>query len=88
MRRANALFLPFFPLSLPSIHPTLSSFHLPHSLFLPFTPLSLPSIYPRVPFQQALPMISNRSVYLQKGFAFVPLQKLVSIIVIRVRAAL
>lgn len=39
----------------------------------------------RVPFQQALPLLSNRAVYLHKGFAYVPLQKLVSIIVIRVR---
>ena len=38
----------------------------------------------RVPFQQALSLISNRSVYLQKGFAYVPLQKLVSIIVTNV----
>ena len=40
----------------------------------------------RVPFQQALSLIKNRSVYLHRGFAFVPLQKLESIIVTRVRS--
>ena len=40
----------------------------------------------RVPFQQALSLVSSRSVYLEKGFAYVPLQRLVSIIVTRVSA--
>lgn len=40
--------------------------------------------HPRVPFQQALNLISSRSVYLERGYAFVPLQRLVSIIVTRV----
>ena len=39
----------------------------------------------RIPFQQALQMMANRSVYLERGFAYVPLQRLVSIIVTRYR---
>jgi len=39
----------------------------------------------RIPFQHALQMIANRSVYLDRGFAFVPLQRLVNIIVTRFR---
>lgn len=39
----------------------------------------------RVPFQQALSLVAGRSVYLQGGFAYVPLQRLVSIIVMRFR---
>eukprot|EP01038_Epipyxis_sp_PR26KG_P013149 gene13149-17617_t len=41
--------------------------------------------YFKVPFQQALSLISKRMVYLQAGCAYVPLQKLVSIIVTRFR---
>jgi DNA primase large subunit len=39
----------------------------------------------KVPFQQALQLISSRSVYLEHGFAYVPLQRLVSIILMRFR---
>uniref|UniRef100_A0A7S3H1X7 DNA primase large subunit n=1 Tax=Spumella elongata TaxID=89044 RepID=A0A7S3H1X7_9STRA len=42
----------------------------------------------KVPFQQALSLVSSRSVYLEKGFAYVPLQRLVSIIVTRFRMQL
>ena len=42
----------------------------------------------RVPFQQALSLVAGRAVYLERGFAFVPLQRLVSIIVTRVRTIL
>ena len=38
----------------------------------------------RIPFQQALSLMASRSVYLEKGFAYVPLKHLVSIIVTRV----
>jgi DNA primase large subunit len=44
----------------------------------------LKTTYYRVPFQQALSLVSQRAVFLEAGFAFVPLQKLVSIIVTRV----
>lgn len=39
----------------------------------------------RIPFVQALSLIGGRQVYLQDGFAYVPLQRVVSIIVTRVR---
>ena len=35
-----------------------------------------------------LSLVAGRSVYLERGFAFVPLQRLVSIIVTRVRTIL
>jgi DNA primase large subunit len=38
----------------------------------------------RVPFQQALSLVASRSIYLERGYAYVPLQKLVSIIVTKV----
>lgn len=38
----------------------------------------------RVPFTQALQLVGRRAVYLEKGYAYVPLQSLVSIIVSRV----
>jgi hypothetical protein len=37
-----------------------------------------------VPFTQALQLIANRQVYLEGGFAYVPLQRVVSIITTRV----
>jgi DNA primase large subunit len=40
--------------------------------------------YYRVPFQQALSLVAGREVYLQGGWAFVPLQRLVSTVVLRV----
>lgn len=43
------------------------------------------ALYYKIPFQQALPMIASRSVYLERGYAYVPLQRLVSIIVTRYR---
>jgi DNA primase large subunit len=42
----------------------------------------------RVPFQQALPLVAGRIVYLERGFAYVPLQRLVSIIVTKFRIQL
>ncbi len=39
----------------------------------------------RIPFVQALQLIGTRSVYLEGGYAYVPLNKLVSIIITRVR---
>ena len=41
--------------------------------------------YYRVPFQQALPLVANRSVYLEGGFAFIPVGKLVATVVTRFR---
>jgi DNA primase large subunit len=41
--------------------------------------------YFKIPFQQALPLVSSREVYLSGGMAFVPLTRLVATIVIRVR---
>ena len=38
----------------------------------------------RVPFQQALQLIAARAVYLEAGLAYVPFQRLVSIITTRV----
>jgi hypothetical protein len=42
----------------------------------------------RVPFQQALSLLSARAVYLERGSAFVPLQRLVTILLFRFRSAL
>jgi len=42
----------------------------------------------RVPFQQALSLVANRTVYLENGFAYVPFAKFVSIIVSQFRANL
>lgn len=39
----------------------------------------------KVPFTQALQLVGRRAVYLEKGYAYVPLQSLVSIIVSRFR---
>lgn len=39
----------------------------------------------KVPFTQALQLIANRQVYLEGGFAYVPLQRVVSIITTRFR---
>jgi hypothetical protein len=47
--------------------------------------LSFFSSFRRVPFQQALQLISSRAVYLEGGYAYVPLGRLVSIITTRVR---
>lgn len=38
----------------------------------------------RVPFQQALPLIASRAVYMEAGYAYVPFHKFVSIITTRV----
>ena len=38
----------------------------------------------RVPFQQALSLVGNRGVYIESGYAFVPLARLVSTVVTRV----
>lgn len=38
----------------------------------------------RVPFQQALSLVGSRGAYLEGGFAFVPLARLVSTVVTRV----
>lgn len=43
------------------------------------------TIFYRVPFQQALNLISSRSVYVEAGCAFVPLSRVVSLIVTRFR---
>ena len=45
----------------------------------------LSSTYYKVPFQLALSLIQNRDVYLEAGYAYVPLQRLVSIIIMRFR---
>jgi DNA primase large subunit len=42
----------------------------------------------KVPFTQALDLISSRSVYLTEGYAYVPIPKLVSILVARFRTHL
>jgi hypothetical protein len=39
----------------------------------------------RIPFVQALKLMGKREVYIEAGFAFVPLTSLVSIIITRVR---
>ena len=46
------------------------------------------STYYKIPFQMALSLITNRGVYLEGGFAYVPLQRLVSIIIMRFRTNL
>jgi len=46
------------------------------------------TIYFKVPFQQALTLVASRAVYLERGFAYVPLQRLMSIIVTRFRMQL
>lgn len=48
----------------------------------------LKTTYYKVPFQQALSLVSQRAVFLEAGYAYVPLQKLVSIIVTRFRMQL
>lgn len=50
--------------------------------------LLLNTIIHRVPFQQALSLVARRAVYIERGFAYVPLQSLVSIIVTRFRIQL
>lgn len=53
------------------------------------TPVSLlKTTFYKVPFQQALSLVASRSVYLERGFAYVPLQRLVTIIVTRFRMQL
>lgn len=42
----------------------------------------------RVPFVQALSLIGNRSVYLERGMAFVPLNRVVSILITKFRTHL
>jgi hypothetical protein len=42
-------------------------------------------VAPRVPFQQALSLVGSRGAYLEGGYAFVPLARLVSTVVTRVR---
>lgn len=39
----------------------------------------------RVPFQEALPLIAGRQVYLVGGYAFIPMRKLMNVIISRVR---
>mmetsp|Transcript_19050 Transcript_19050/g.38484 ORF Transcript_19050/g.38484 Transcript_19050/m.38484 type:complete len:485 (+) Transcript_19050:62-1516(+) len=48
----------------------------------------LSTTYYKVPFQQALTLVAGRSVYIERGFAFVPLQRLVAIIVTKFRVQL
>mmetsp|Transcript_21947 Transcript_21947/g.36751 ORF Transcript_21947/g.36751 Transcript_21947/m.36751 type:complete len:529 (+) Transcript_21947:67-1653(+) len=45
----------------------------------------LKTVFFKVPFQQALSLVASRAVYLERGCAYVPLQRLVSIIVTRFR---
>lgn len=47
--------------------------------------LFLNTVFYKIPFQQALSLIGHRLVYLEQGYAWVPLNKLVSIIVTRFR---
>lgn len=42
----------------------------------------------KIPFQQALSLISNRTVHLEAGYAWVPLEKLVSILVNKFKLSL
>jgi len=42
----------------------------------------------RIPFTQALDLVAHRQVFLEAGFAYVPVERLVSIIVARFRSAL
>jgi DNA primase large subunit len=44
--------------------------------------------YYKVPFQQALSLLGSRSVYLEAGLVYVPLQRLVSILTARFRVLL
>ena len=46
------------------------------------------TLYYKSPFQQALNLINNRAVYLEGGYAWVPLERLVSIIVNRFKLSL
>lgn len=39
----------------------------------------------RIPFTQALDLVAHRQVFLENGFAYVPVERLVSIIVARFR---
>lgn len=48
----------------------------------------LSTAFYKIPFQQALSLISSRSVYLEGGYAFVPLQRLVTIIIMSFRTKL
>ena len=48
----------------------------------------LVTVFYKIPFQQALSMISSRQVYLEGGYAWVPLEKVVSIIVTRFKISL
>lgn len=38
----------------------------------------------RIPFQQAIKLLASRAVYLEAGFAYVPLQRLEAIIIMKV----
>jgi DNA primase large subunit len=59
-------------------------------LTIPNTPLSEfeRSVYYKIPFAQATDLISSRSVYVEAGFAYVPLQRVVAIVVGRFRMGL
>jgi len=48
----------------------------------------LSSPYYKIPFTEALSLVMTRDVYLEAGFAYVPLQRLVSIIIMRFRSNL
>lgn len=48
----------------------------------------LSTTFYKIPYAQALSLISSRSVYLEGGVALVPLQRLVSIIIMRFRTTL
>lgn len=50
----------------------------------PYRPIALTSLARRVPFHQALALVASRAVYLEKGFAYVPFDRLVSILVAEV----
>ena len=44
--------------------------------------------YYKVPFTQATDLIGRREVYLEAGFAYVPLQRVVAIVVARFRTGI
>jgi DNA primase large subunit len=43
------------------------------------------TVFYKIPFQEALSLVASRQVFLHGGFAFVPLSKLISVILIRFR---
>lgn len=43
--------------------------------------LNIKNLYPQVPFTEALDLVRNRKVFLQSGYAYVPQEDLVSILI-------